>query len=201
METAVRIIQLRKQKGISQEDLAAAAGVSRQAVSKWESGQSMPDADKIILMSDYFGVTTDYILKGTEPVQDPQKENRKTAGRILYIAAVTLVFCGLFCAFGTWYEQQRAVTVWASLMIQASGIALYFTAGAISREKAGYYINVLLAAGLLFIPVSAVSGYLSLLIFRQGWIAPYPSGIMQTALFFLLYLSVCAAAAVMLRKH
>ena len=63
MKLAERIQYLRKMKGISQEELAEKAGVSRQAVSKWESDQSTPDVEKIIIMSDYFGVTTDYILR------------------------------------------------------------------------------------------------------------------------------------------
>ncbi|MGN0387131.1 MAG: helix-turn-helix domain-containing protein [Lachnospiraceae bacterium] len=67
MNVADRIQNLRKTKGISQEQLADAIGVSRQAVSKWESEQTMPDLDKVILMSEYFGVTTDYLLKGIEP--------------------------------------------------------------------------------------------------------------------------------------
>lgn len=61
MNVADRIQNLRKTKGISQEQLADAIGVSRQAVSKWESEQTTPDIDKIILMSEYFDVTTDYI--------------------------------------------------------------------------------------------------------------------------------------------
>ena len=67
MNMADRIQYLRKSKGISQEELADKVGVSRQAVSKWESEQSTPDLEKIIIMSDFFGVTTDYILKGIEP--------------------------------------------------------------------------------------------------------------------------------------
>ena len=68
MNMANRIQYLRKTKGMSQEELADRMGVSRQAVSKWESEQSTPDLEKIIIMSELFGVTTDYILKGTEPV-------------------------------------------------------------------------------------------------------------------------------------
>ena len=59
MNIADRIQKLRKAKGISQEQLADVVGVSRQAVSKWESEQSIPDLEKVILMSNYFGVTTD----------------------------------------------------------------------------------------------------------------------------------------------
>ena len=74
MNIADRIQCLRKNKGLSQEELADKVGVSRQAVSKWESEQSTPDLEKIIIMSDYFGVTTDYILKGIEPVSMTNKK-------------------------------------------------------------------------------------------------------------------------------
>ena len=69
MTIADRIQSLRKSKGMSQEELADAVGVSRQAVSKWESEQATPDLDKVVIMSDIFEVTTDYLLKGIEPVK------------------------------------------------------------------------------------------------------------------------------------
>ena len=68
MNIADRIQNLRKAKGISQEELADKVGVSRQAVSKWESEQSVPDLDKVIIMSEYFDVTTDYCLSCDRPV-------------------------------------------------------------------------------------------------------------------------------------
>ena len=68
MTIADRILTLRKSKGMSQEELADAVGVSRQAVSKWESEQATPDLEKVVIMSDIFDVTTDYLLKGIEPV-------------------------------------------------------------------------------------------------------------------------------------
>ena len=71
MTIADRIQSLRKQRGMSQEELADAVGVSRQAVSKWESEQATPDLDKVVIMSDIFEVTTDYLLKGIEPVRTP----------------------------------------------------------------------------------------------------------------------------------
>ena len=81
MNIADRIQYLRKQNGYSQEELADKVGVSRQAVSKWESEQSTPDLEKVIIMSELFEVTTDYILKGIEPVSTT---NRKTI-RTLYV--------------------------------------------------------------------------------------------------------------------
>ena len=61
-----KIMLLRKQKGWSQEQLAEQLGISRQSVSKWESGASVPDLDKIIKLSQIFDVSTDYLLKHTE---------------------------------------------------------------------------------------------------------------------------------------
>ena len=62
MLLADKIINLRKKLGWSQEELAHQLQVSRQAVSKWESGMSIPDMNKIIGMSRLFGVSTDYLL-------------------------------------------------------------------------------------------------------------------------------------------
>lgn len=63
MILADKITDLRKKNGWSQEELANQLGVSRQAVSKWESASSIPDLDKIIKMSSVFGVSTDFLLK------------------------------------------------------------------------------------------------------------------------------------------
>lgn len=63
MILADKIIAMRKKSGWTQEELADQLGVSRQAVSKWEGAQSIPDIDKIVQMSKLFGVTTDYLLK------------------------------------------------------------------------------------------------------------------------------------------
>ena len=63
MNISQKILLQRKKKGISQEDLANALNISRQAVSKWESSQSVPDMDKIVALSSYFNITTDYLLK------------------------------------------------------------------------------------------------------------------------------------------
>ena len=63
MNLADKIIEERKKNGWSQEELASKLGVSRQAVSKWESSGSIPDLQRILQMSELFGVTTDYLLK------------------------------------------------------------------------------------------------------------------------------------------
>ena len=58
-----RIAELRRQNGMSQEELADRLGISRQSVSKWESGQSQPEIEKLLQLSELFHVSTDYLLK------------------------------------------------------------------------------------------------------------------------------------------
>ena len=69
-----KIINLRKSRGWSQEELAERLDVSRQSVSKWESGISNPELDKIVAMSTLFGVSTDYLLKDTSHPENEAAE-------------------------------------------------------------------------------------------------------------------------------
>lgn len=74
MKLEEKIVSLRKRNGWSQEELGFRLDVSRQAVSKWEMGDCMPDLDKIIKMSEVFGCTTDYLLKDEETASFPKGE-------------------------------------------------------------------------------------------------------------------------------
>lgn len=62
MKLADKILDLRKQSGLSQEELAEKLDVSRQAVSRWEVGSALPDAANVLQLSKLFGVTADYLL-------------------------------------------------------------------------------------------------------------------------------------------
>ncbi len=64
MNLGERLTRLRKCKGLSQEQLAEEFNLTRQTISKWELNQSAPDIDSLVKLSDYFGVTTDYLIKG-----------------------------------------------------------------------------------------------------------------------------------------
>lgn len=114
MNIADRIQNLRKSKGISQEELADKMGVSRQAVSKWESQQSTPDIGKIIIMSDYFGVTTDYLLKGGDP--KPEENEKKVDAKIFSVVGTVLNVIGLILAVTIWYEKQMSYSVGVGLV-------------------------------------------------------------------------------------
>ncbi len=79
---ADKLIDLRKKNGWSQEELAEKLDVSRQAVSKWEGAQSIPDMSRIIQLSELFGVSTDYLLKDSlEQTEIVQESADETAAR------------------------------------------------------------------------------------------------------------------------
>ena len=66
MNFSEKLLTLRKTKGMTQEQLAERLDVSRQSISKWESGQAVPELEKIVALSTIFDVTTDYLLKSSE---------------------------------------------------------------------------------------------------------------------------------------
>lgn len=108
LEIANRLVELRRTNGLSQEDLAAKLGVSRQAVSKWERAESSPDTDNLIALAGLYGLSLDELLLGRPggaPVGDPpadelsfadeeaeRRERRKQLQRFPYPLFVTLAY-------------------------------------------------------------------------------------------------------------
>ena len=108
MEFNNKLYELRKKKGLSQEELASRLNVSRQTVSKWEVGDSTPDMEKLIAISDLFEISLDELVmdKSPEPAPAVQpvkpdlytdikenvftEDNRKKAKKGLKIAAIVL---------------------------------------------------------------------------------------------------------------
>ena len=78
MKLQEKILYCRKRSGMSQEELAEKVGVSRQAVSKWELGDAVPELDKLVALARVFGVTTDWLLSEEEPAPEPETPPRQT---------------------------------------------------------------------------------------------------------------------------
>ncbi|MEA5012781.1 MAG: helix-turn-helix transcriptional regulator [Angelakisella sp.] len=104
-----KLQRLRKAAGMSQEQLAAQIEVSRQAVSKWELGESLPDTSKILLMAKIFDVSTDYLLDDTiteQPPTSPQAQDKKKRYFWPYGKAgktkrtFSRLLCVVLCCFG-----------------------------------------------------------------------------------------------------
>jgi len=207
MNIADRIQNLRKLKGISQEELADKIGVFRQAVSKWESEQSTPDIEKIILISDYFEVTTDYLLKGIEP--KTEETIKKPDARIFATVGTTLNFIGLIAAIMIWKEEQLAYSVAAGLIIMAIG-CMIFAIGQImsadkTRVKAKKYFWMINLWVLVLIPLSLCFNVLDGLLGGYRFlIAPYPllgNSLITYGLFWLVYFGICFVGDLILLKR
>lgn len=120
-----RLYQLRKEKNLSQEDLAEQLGVSRQSVSRWENGSASPDFDKTVQIAEFFGVSTDYLICGKDAPSAPSAPARLNGQKIIgiillclsgialarglifggywdyyFIAFFPFASCGLVCFFG-----------------------------------------------------------------------------------------------------
>ncbi|MFR8008980.1 MAG: helix-turn-helix transcriptional regulator, partial [Gordonibacter urolithinfaciens] len=70
VEIAQRLAEMRREKGFSQEELAARLGLSRQAVSKWERAESSPDTGNLIALADLYGVTLDELVRVEADIAD-----------------------------------------------------------------------------------------------------------------------------------
>ena len=81
MKFSEKIVRLRKIKGITQDELAGAVGVSRQAVYKWECGQSYPEVAKLIELKALFGISIDDLLDESFEIALPDRKRRKRAPR------------------------------------------------------------------------------------------------------------------------
>jgi len=113
MKLADKLFELRKEKGWSQEKLAEQINVSRQSISKWESGQALPELEKIVELSKIFQVTTDYLLleESDRPERKPiLSEDEKDH----------------------YYKQVKSYGFWHVLYIFVLALAIYlFSAGSI----------------------------------------------------------------------
>ena len=164
MILADKIIRLRKKNGWSQEELAEKMQVSRQAVSKWEGAQTVPDLEKILMLSTLFGVTTDYLLK--DEMEDEEFTQTNDGG---LTKRITLKEANEFLA------QRKSASVWIAagvfLCIFAVIPLLILSA---ASEVPAYHISENLADGIglvvMFILVAIAVG---IFIFRGMKNAPY----------------------------
>lgn len=192
MTLADRILEFRKIKGISQEELADKIGVSRQAVSKWESGQSIPDIDKIILLSDFFDVTTDLLLRG---IENNKRDNSTENTYIFNSVATSLNFLGLLISIFIWNNTRADDAILAGFIFMIIG-TMIFTIGkyqASNKDKLLFQnkfwkINIWI---IVFIPLSIIYNLLF-----SHFMAPYPilssNTYMQFILFFIIYIFICS---------
>ena len=135
MTLSEKLYTLRKQSGLSQEQLAEQLNISRQAISKWESGQAVPETEKLLLLSNYFNVSLDYLLKdeaapASAPAVSEAERARLLPGLILCIGGcIALIFWGLLALFAP--SASRQLSQSSAIQIDGSGIFLLLALAAI----------------------------------------------------------------------
>lgn len=150
---ADKLILLRKKAGWSQEELAEQMNVTRQSVSKWEGAQSVPDLDKMISLSELFGVSTDYLLKD----EIEEAEHIKLSNDMPSLKRVSMEEANAFLSV----KSRTAKTIaYAAFLCILSPITLLML-GAISESTVGG-LNEDIAGGIgmialiIFIAIAAV---------------------------------------------
>ena len=99
MEFNEKLLELRKQKGLTQEELADALYVSRTAVSKWESGRGYPNIDSLRAIAKFFSVTVDELISPDEALTLGNEDKKQTGKRIRDLVFGLLDVCALLLVF------------------------------------------------------------------------------------------------------
>ena len=154
VELNEKLQALRKQKGLTQEELAEALFVSRTAVSKWESGRGYPSIDSLKAISGYFGVTVDALLSGDEWLAIAQEDTRQAETHFCDLAFGLLDCSIAMLLFLPLFGQKGEAAIRAVPLLSLVRIAPYL--------KAAYVAAV---AGM------AVWGVLTLAL--QNWGQPF----------------------------
>ena len=149
MILADKIMQLRKKNGWSQEELAERLGVSRQAVSKWEGMQATPDLNKLLAMSQLFGVSTDYLLKDEMETEEYVQDGDASAPRRM----VTLQEANAFIAL----RQRASLIIAGGVLLCIVGVIALVVLGAWGNQH-GQDLYGGLGLGALLLCVAAAVG-------------------------------------------
>ena len=155
MSVAENIQLLRKRNGITQEQLADELGVSRQAISKWETGEAFPETDKLIALCERFGVTCDTLLRGSVaehtdtdrengiPDRDAEREEKRRIDRFSRMIAlgVGLILlgvsgCVLLIGFGVLYDNKLFDALGGACVLLFVAVSVFlFVYGGIANEN------------------------------------------------------------------
>lgn len=151
MTLGEKITHLRKKRGLSQEELAITLNVSRQAVSKWETGEAKPDTDKVVALAEYFEVTTDWLLRDIAPLETHtgtdahmSPAQARAGAPLLLCLTLGASACGLFLLFYGRFVSASDIPSVIGLILQicaiamAMGFGLYLKNGIDAAQGSGF---------------------------------------------------------------
>ena len=125
MEFHEKLQELRKQRGITQEELAEVLYVSRTAVSKWESGRGYPNIDSLKALAAYFGLTVDELLSGGELLTIAEQDTKQTASRLRDVVFGLLDLCVLLFLFLPLFGQETNGVAQSVSLISLTAVLPY----------------------------------------------------------------------------
>ena len=125
MEFNQKLQELRKRKGLTQEELAEALYVSRTAISKWESGRGYPGIDSLKAIAKFFGVTIDALLSGDELLTIAEKDNMQKEKRFRDLSYGLLDLSMIMLLFLPFFAAKTDGKIQALSLISFDGIRLY----------------------------------------------------------------------------
>ena len=201
MEFKEKLQELRKQKGLTQEELAKRLYVSRTAVSKWESGRGYPNLESLQAIAKAFSVTVDELLSSDELLTSAKEDGKQREGHFRDLIYGLLDLCMALLLFLPFFAERGGETVRSVSLLALDGAPLYL--------KIAYYAAVLsmVAVGVLILalqgcrarvwsqskaPLSLVLGAVAVLIFTVST-QPY------AAVFAFALLSVKAIS--LIKRH
>ena len=127
MEFNEKLQELRKNKGLTQEELAEALYVSRTAISKWESGRGYPSIDSLKAIAKYFSVTIDELLSSDEIMSIAQEDNKQKENHFRSLVFGLLDICVLMFFFLPFFGQKANGVVQEVSLFSLNGIATYLS--------------------------------------------------------------------------
>ena len=156
MEFHEKLQELRRRRGMTQEDVAEQIYVSRAAVSKWESGRGYPNIDSLKSIARFYGVTVDELLSGDELLTIAEEDGKDRENRFRELVFGLLDICTVLCLFLPLFAQRMEGAV--------LGVSLLALTGAAGYMKAAYigFVAVQTILGVLTLTVRKPSDGISL---------------------------------------
>lgn len=186
ISTADRLVQLRKDSGLSQEALAAKLGVSRQAISKWERAEASPDTDNLIALAEIYGITLDALLdpskdiqnasESQQPAQEEKKDKKekpirhslypKTAKR-MFRFPYPLVIIIAYLALCLGLKGVMSITPWLVFSLLFLTIPMYYMVACACRMTSKRTFLFLMP-----VPILIITAYLFCGFVFKAWVTP-----------------------------
>ena len=188
-----KLKKLRKARGLSQEQLADQLNVSRQAISKWELGESIPDTENLILLSKFYGVSIDYLLLNELNISS-ELETKRSPSLQIFIFGMSALIIGLILSIVLWCTYQSILMASIGLIIQIISVTVVL----IKQSELSSQLQRLFLMSSVWMIFPFICFYIGSLMMNF-----YPvsrSAMLDFIVEFIFYLVVCTGITVTLKK-